>query len=313
MGTPQKISIIVSVYNEEEVLPAFFRELWQVISGLSQETEILFVNDGSLDGSSRVLNELAENHSKVKIIHFSRNFGHEAAMIAGLDHCTGDVAICMDADLQHPPDKIPEMLEKFGDGYDIVNMVRNNREDGGILKKLTSSLFYKFLNSISDYTIERNASDFFLVSRRVVELFHSNFRERTRFLRGFIQMVGFSKTTLSYVAPSRAGGKSKYSLMRLLMFSAVAISSTSRAPLRVSLILGVIFGGFSLVVAIYSIIQKILGTPFSGYTTLVVLMSLGFSLLFLLLGIIGQYLGDIFIEIKGRPIYIVEKIVDKNK
>ncbi len=312
MRNLDKISIIISVYNEEEVLPVFFKELKKVLDRLPYYKEIIFVNDGSQDNTKSILNSIATEHKSVTIIHFSRNFGHEAAMIAGIDHCTGNLAICLDADLQHPPSKIPEMIKNYLNGYDIINMVRNERKDAGLIKKVTSKLFYKFLNSISDYSIEKNASDFFLISERIIKLLKNNYRESTRFLRGFIQMVGFPKTSLEYIAPSRIGGKSKYSFIHLLVLSSVAISSTSRAPLRVSLILGFIFGFLSLIVAIYSIVQKILGNPFSGYTTLIVLMSFGFSLLFFLLGIIGQYLGDIFIEIKARPIYIIDDIVNND-
>jgi len=304
-----KFSAIVSVYNEEPVIPMFWDELSSALEELKDHTfEVIFVNDGSSDKSGEIIDNLVSANKNTKAIHFSRNFGHEAAMLAGLEHAQGDFVICMDSDLQHPPSCIEQMVGKANEGYEVVTMVRNHRADGGLRKRLTSGLFYWIFNKLSHGQIEPNVSDFFMVSKRVAEVVTSKYPERTRFLRGLIQSVGFKKASIPFVAPNRAAGQSKYSLTRLFFFSLSAIATFSHIPLRLGLAIGLLFGGFSFVVAIYSVVMKFLGEPFSGYTTIVVLMSLGFSLLFIVIGIIGEYIGYIFNEVKGRPTYIIDRI-----
>lgn len=310
----QTLSIVISVFNEEQVIPLFWEELSKTIKALpssSKNIEVVFVNDGSSDGSMGLLDNIALANYNVKAIHFSRNFGHEAAMLVGIENATGDAIICMDSDLQHPPASINSMIEKLNEGYEIVTMVRNFRADGGLSKSLTSSLFYWVFNKLSKGQFEPNVSDFFLISRRVANIITERYTERTRFLRGIVQTIGFKKTSIPFIAPTRAAGKSKYSISRLFFFSLSAIATFSHIPLRLGLAVGLLFGFFSLVVGIYSIVMKFLGEPFSGYTTLVVLISFGFSLLFIVIGIIGEYIGYIFSEVKNRPIYIIDRISKK--
>jgi len=304
-----KFSAIVSVYNEEPVIPMFWDDLSNTLEQLKDYTfEVIFVNDGSSDKSGEIIDNLVSANTNTRAIHFSRNFGHEAAMLAGLEHAQGDFAICMDSDLQHPPSCIVQMVGKANEGYEVVTMVRNHRADGGLRKRLTSGLFYWIFNKLSHGQIEPNVSDFFMISKRVAEVVTTEYPERTRFLRGLIQSVGFKKASIPFVAPNRAAGQSKYSLTRLFFFSLSAIATFSHIPLRLGLAIGLLFGGFSFVVAIYSVVMKFLGEPFSGYTTIVVLISLGFSLLFIVIGIIGEYIGYIFNEVKGRPTYIIDRI-----
>ncbi len=304
-----KFSAIVSVYNEEPVIPMFWDDLSNTLEQLKDYTfEVIFVNDGSSDKSGEIIDNLVSANTNTRAIHFSRNFGHEAAMLAGLEHAQGDFVICMDSDLQHPPSCIEQMVGKAKEGYEVVTMVRNHRADGGLRKRLTSGLFYWIFNKLSHGQIEPNVSDFFMISKRVAEVVTTEYPERTRFLRGLIQSVGFKKASIPFVAPNRAAGQSKYSLTRLFFFSLSAIATFSHIPLRLGLAIGLLFGGFSFVVAIYSVVMKFLGEPFSGYTTIVVLISLGFSLLFIVIGIIGEYIGYIFNEVKGRPIYIIDRI-----
>lgn len=280
---------------------------------LDIDYEVIFVNDGSCDNSLEILKDIAMRDENVKIISLSKNYGHEAAMLAGIDHSSGDAVICMDADLQHPPSKIKEMLKKFQEGYEIINMVRVENKDAKLLKKITSKLFYRFLNKISPAKFEPNASDFFLISKRISDILKTEFRERIRFLRGIIQIIGFKRTTIEFVAPKRAGGKSKYSIIKLFKFSLTAISSFSNIPLHLGIIASVIVGGFSVIVGIYSIIMKMLGYVPPGYTTIVVLISFLFAIQFFLIGVIGQYLGYIYDENKRRPIYLIDKIIQKDK
>lgn len=303
------ISIVVSVFNEESILEKAWESIKSVLSRNNIDAEVIFVDDGSTDSSPIILNKLKEREpDALNIISFTKNFGHEAAMIAGLDHAAGDCTICMDADMQHPPALIPEMLEKYNQGFHIVNMIREKREDNGWLKNKLSTLFYRFINKLSEYELHENASDFFLISKEVAHTLKYNFRERNRFLRGFIQIVGYEKTTISFIAPERIGGESKYSFLKLLKLSANAVVSFSKSPLYLGIYIGMIFALFSVILAAYSIYVYFFGnTPPSGYTTLVLFMSISFTILFFLVGIIGIYVGYNFDENKKRPLYIIKK------
>ena len=303
----RKLDIIVSVFNEEESLPGFRDALFSVLKKAGFSWKVIFVNDGSSDASADILDAFAKEHHNVAVIHLSRNFGHEAAMLAGIDASRADAVICMDADLQHPPEAIPEMIRAFDQGFGVVNMVRDKREDAGVFKKITSSIFYAFINRISPVKFERNASDFFLISARVAKLLKEEFRERTRFIRGYTQIVGFRKTTLRFTATSRMKGKSKYGFYRLMLLTSGAIATFSRLPLHLGLLMGIISAIFALVVSAYSIIMKIAGYAPPGYTTIIVFISVMFAIQFFLIGILGLYIGYIFEENKKRPIYIVDK------
>lgn len=298
-----KVSIIVSVFNEEEVLSLFYQKMLETLELINPDYELIFVNDGSTDHSQPIIDQIVRQNSRIKSILFSRNFGHEAAMIAGIDFASGDALICMDSDLQHPPSIVSEMLDRFSKGdVEIINMVRKTSN-----LKSPSPLFYKVLNLISTFDIESNASDFFLISARVASVLRENYRERIRFLRGFIQIMGFKKTTISFIADERMAGKSKYSVHKLISLSIVAVATLSKLPLKIGIYLGLISGFFSILLAIYSVIMKIIQHPVSGYTTIVVFLGIMFSIQFIILGILGEYIGFLFDEQKKRPIYIVDK------
>jgi len=303
----KKISIIVSVYNEEEVLFEFYRETIKVLLLIDNPYEIIFVNDGSVDGSRGILFKIAKDDENVKVVHFSRNFGHEAAMIAGIDNASGDYLVCMDADLQHPPTLLPEMLRKFESGYDIINMVRTVNKSAGIIKNITSSMFYKVINRLSDIHLVSNASDFFGISKRVADVLRNNYREKTRFLRGYVQNVGFNTVNIEYEARKRYAGESKYSIKKLFRFSMNTIMTFSNLPLKLGIYAGSMAAFLAIIMMIYTIVSFIrVGTP-SGYATTICLICFMFSVLFFIVGIIGEYLGLILSEIKDRPIYIVEE------
>ncbi len=305
----KKLSIVVSVYNEEQSLGKFYNAFIQVISQINISHELIFVNDGSTDKSGAILRYLAKNDKNVKVIDFSRNFGHESAMIAGIDYAGGDAIICMDADLQHPVTCIPKIIEKLSSGYDIVNMVRKSNRSAGFIKNLTSSAFYKIINIFSKHTkFEKNASDFFAISRDVAQVLKQDYREKTRFLRGYVQDVGFAQTTLSYTAAERVGGSSHYSLKKLFDFSVNTITCFSDFPLKLGIYAGFISALIGIIVLIYSLIT-IKGAP-SGYTTIVVLICFMFAVLFFMVGVIGQYIAVLFAEVKNRPIYIVKDTVN---
>lgn len=300
--TSMKLSIVVSVFNEEQVLNAFYTEIMEVLAP-TYNYELIFVNDGSTDNSQKIIDKIVVENPSVKSILFSTNFGHEAAMIAGIDYATGQAIVCMDSDLQHPPLILPEMVDHFlKSDVDIINMVRKTTH-----KVCLSSLFYKILNLISPYNLEENASDFFLISERVAQILRENYRERVRFLRGFIQIMGFKKATISYIADERRAGKSKYSMTKLISLSVSAVATLSKMPLKIGIYLGLVSGFLSVLLAIYSIVMKIIQQQVSGYTTIVVFLGIMFSIQFIILGILGEYIGFLFDEQKKRPIYIIDK------
>lgn len=298
------LSVVVSVYNEEEALAQFYQVTEGILNTISWDYELVFVNDGSRDQSLPILNHLADSNPKVKVVSFSRNFGHEAAMIAGIDYSQGDGIICMDADLQHPPACIPEIIRRFEDGYEVINMVRTKNESAGWFKNMASSAFYKLINALSDVKFESNASDFFAISRNVAAVLKENYREKVRFLRGYVQNVGFSKTTIEYEARARVAGESKYSIRKLFQFSVNTIVCFSNLPLKLGIFAGIFAGFLGLVVLVYTLFTRS-GAP-SGYATIVILNCFMFAFLFLIVGIIGEYISILFTELKDRPIYIVQ-------
>jgi polyisoprenyl-phosphate glycosyltransferase len=306
-----KVSLIISVFNEEQVLPLFWDELHKVIRSLGQHRfECVWVNDGSTDTSQTLISQICSDpgfYGDTQSIEFSRNYGHEAAMIAGVDYATGEVMICMDADLQHPPSSIPAMLDAFKEGVDIVTMTRSSRADSQGAKKGLSRWFYKMLNALSDFEFEKNASDFFLVSRRVADILKNNFRERNRFLRGYIQIIGFDKRSLTFDAEARAAGETKYSYSKLFSLANVAIFSFSRKPLYLAMFLAVVFILISIALVAYTLFMFFWGDePPPGYTTVLVFTSVSFASLFFVLAILSLYVGRGVEEIKERPIYLLK-------
>lgn len=302
----KKISIIISVYNEEAALKEFYRVAKPMFEDLSWDYEILFVNDGSADRSPAILRELAEQDRKVKVINFSRNFGHEAAMLAGLDCAEGDALVCMDADLQHPPECVARIIEKLEEGCEVINMVRTRNRSAGFLKNLTSHGFYKVLNRISEVKLEANASDFFAMTDQAADVLRNNYREKVRFLRGYVQNIGFNRTTIEYEAKPRVAGESKYSIRKLFKFSVNTILCFSDLPLKLGIYSGMCVGLLGLLVMVNTIYEWArYGTP-SGYATIVVLLCFMFSMLFVVVGIIGEYIAILFTELKDRPIYIIK-------
>ena len=311
-------------YNEEASLENFFEACSSVLStcraGSKKDsacekivekyhTEILFVDDGSTDRSPLILDRLALEYPElVKVIHFSRNFGHESAMTAGLDYASGDFLIFMDADLQHSPELIPEMLARYEEGFHVVSMVRTKNSSAGILKNLSSAAFYWVLNHLSPLHFEANASDFFGISSAVQQVLKKYYREKVRYLRGYVQSVGFSKTKIEYEAGVRQGGKSHYSLRKLWAFSRNTLLSFSNLPLKLGIFASVCSMFLGILLLVYTLLTR-KGAP-SGYATIVVLLCFMFAVLFFVVGIIGEYIALLFEEIKDRPIYVVSKTMN---
>ena len=307
MEKTKLLSIVVSVYNEEAALPAFYETAKPVFDGLPWRVELIFVNDGSTDASLSLLEGFAEKDRNVRIVAFSRNFGHEAAMIAGIDYASGDGIVCMDADLQHPPECLREIVKKFEEGFEVISMARTENKSAGLLKNVTSAGFYWFINRISEVKLEENASDFFALSRNAADVLRKNDREKVRFLRGYVQNIGFKRTTLTYEASARVAGESKYSLKKLFRFAMNTIFCFSDLPLKLGIYSGLFVGFLGFLLMIYTIWGRVTrGTP-AGYATIVVVLCFMFAMLFVLLGIIGEYIAILFTELKDRPIYIVRE------
>lgn len=300
-------SVIVSVYNEEDSLEQFYQHCsrsCEKLQELGYDYEIVFVNDGSQDKSAILLENFAERDKEhVRVLSFSRNFGHEAAMTAGLDHAKGDFLVFMDADLQHPPELISEMLKKFEEGYQVVSMVRTKNPSAGFVKNITSALFYWILNHVSPVRFEENASDFFGISKKVQEVLKKHYREKVRYLRGFVQSVGFPKTSIRYEAAARQAGQSHYSLSKLWQFSKNTLFTFSNLPLQLGIFAAICSGGLGTLLLIYTLLTR-KGAP-SGYATIVVVLCFMFAVLFFVIGIIGEYIAILFEELKDRPLYIL--------
>jgi glycosyltransferase involved in cell wall biosynthesis len=311
--TKKKISIVISLFNEEEVIVHFWKGLNNELTKLKHLTfELLWVNDGSTDGTQEkidaILLELPSEHIEHRALTFSKNFGHEAAMIAGLDHASGDAVICMDSDGQHPASEIRNIVRSFDEGCDIVLMERTQRHDNSWLKKKMSISFYRLINALSTVEFQHNSTDFFLISKQVANILKTDYREQTRFIRGFIQSIGFNKIVLPFEAPARAFGESNYSYYSLLKLAFNAVFAFSNKPLRISMIISVMFILFTSVFSLYTLYMFLFGNmPPSGYTSIILLISFSFSLLFLTITILSLYFEKTINETRKRPIYIIKQ------
>lgn len=297
------ISIIVPMYNEEEVLDTFFTEIGKVLEKLSKFSyEIVCVDDGSTDSTLDKLKSYAKNDKRIKIVSFSRNFGKEAGMMAGLKNCSGDCAIPIDADLQDPPELIFEFLKKREEGYDIVYGTRINRPFDSIWKKLTSNYFYKIYNFISNRKIPENTGDYRLINRNVINAIVS-LGEKNLFMKGIYNWVGFNSCCVSYERPERAGGTTKWNYWKLWNFSLDGITSSTTIPLR-------IWSYFGFILLIILFIYSIIATISSNFSLILFIILSLFSVQFIALGIFGEYIGRMFMEVKDRPLYLIKEKVN---
>ncbi len=303
------ISIVVPVFNEEEVLPELYRRISQVMDELGEPWELILVDDGSKDRSAEVIRELHDKDSRVKGVSFSRNFGFQEAVTAGLVHAGGDAVVLTDADLQDPPEVIPDMIALWREGFDVVFGVRIHREGETWFKKITAKIFYRTIHRITSVDIPLDTGDFRLIDRRVVDAL-IKMPERNRFLRGMVPWVGFRQVGLPYQRQARYAGQAKFtSIRKMLPFALDAITSFSYVPLQLATFLGFIIAGISLVAIIIVIALRLFGQhqELTGQaTTLVAVLFLG-GVQLISLGIIGEYLGRIYDEVKGRPLYLIDQ------
>jgi glycosyltransferase involved in cell wall biosynthesis len=301
------LTVIVPVYNEEAVIEVFYQRMKAVIDSTPYDVELLFVNDGSTDSTLEILLSLQKSDSNIKIIDFTRNFGKEVAMTAGLDHAdrNADAVVVIDADLQDPPELIPELITKWQDGYDVVYAKRSSREGESIVKKSTSKAFYYILQHVSKVAVPEDTGDFRLMSRRAVDAL-GTLRERNRFMKGLFAWIGYPQAAVSYHRESRPAGKTKWSYLQLWNLAIDGITSFTVAPLKISTYLGLLSAISAFVYGIWIIIKTIIyGEPVAGYPSMmVVILFLGGVQLFSI-GIIGEYLGRIFTESKQRPLYLI--------
>lgn len=308
----KKISFVVPVYNEESNLKEFHKRMTAVMSSLPYDYEINFVDDGSSDSSPVLLQELVENDSHVEAYLLSRNYGHQLALTCGLDHAEGDAVITMDGDLQHPPEMVPQMLDYWEKGFQIVQTIRKATEDASFFKRLTSSVYYKLINKLSRVEITPGGSDFRLMDKKAVEAFRL-YRERARFIRGMVNTLGFKVAKLDFVAPPRFAGKSKYSLHKMLHFALDGITAFSNLPLRWALYCGLLCGLISLCIILHVLFEKyIMNDAVPGWATMTVSITFLGGIQLIGIGILGEYIGRIFEEVKQRPLYIVARHISKD-
>jgi dolichol-phosphate mannosyltransferase len=302
--SPPTLSIVAPVYDEEILLPEFYRRMVAAIEPLNVPFEIILVNDGSHDNSGQIMDQLHAQDPRVKVVHFSRNFGHQIAITAGTDHATGKCVAVIDSDLQDPPEVIAEMYQKWVEGYQVVYGVRSEREGETAFKRATASLFYRLIRRITNINLPLDTGDFRLMDARVVAAMKS-MREHHRFMRGLSVWVGFKQTGVSYRRDARKAGVTKYPLRKMLRFALDAITSFSYLPLQLATYSGFVIAGFSVIAIIIAIILRITGSAIAGQaTTLVSVLFLG-GIQLIFLGIMGEYLGRIYDEVKRRPLYIV--------
>lgn len=306
---PPELSLVVPVYNEEEVLPELQRRLAALIRELGTSVEIILVDDGSRDRTGEILAELCRANPGFRSIHLARNFGHQAAVSAGVNRASGRAVVIMDADLQDPPELIPAMLAKWREGYEVVYAQRMRREREGWFKRFAAWLFYRVLQRLTDVRIPGDTGDFCLMDRRVVD--HLNaLPERNRYIRGLRAWLGFRQAAVPFDRPGRAAGEPKYTFWKSLRLSLDAMVGFSKLPLRIGTYLGILAAVASFLLGLFYLAKKlILGFPVQGWASIVVIMLFLGGVQLLTLGIIGEYLSRIYDEVKQRPLYVVRETI----
>ena len=299
-----KISIVVPVYNEAANIPALYNELSAQLTSLPYSFEFVFVDDGSTDGSLQVIKDLAQKHDNVYYVELSRNFGHQYALKAGLDVSNGDCVVSMDCDLQHPPEVVIKLINKWQEGYDVVYTRRHPSRKLSWLKRKTSSLFYALMDQISDLKLERGTADFRLMNRTALDAF-AHLSESELFIRGLVKWAGFRQTAIDYEPRDRYSGKSKYNLKKMLSFAFRGITAFSVRPLQMIAYLGIILFLISMILVPYALVSYLMGKAVSGWTSLMISVIFFGSLQLLMTGVLGLYISKLVIQSKQRPHYFI--------
>jgi len=298
------LSVVAPFFNEEQTIAEFHRRLVGALDGLP--FELLAIDDGSSDATPRLLAELAAKDQRVRVVTLSRNFGHQAAITAGLDHARGDATVMIDADLQDPPELIPEMVARWREGYEVVYAVRSERAGETRMKLMTARWFYRLFGRVSQVPLEQNAGDFRLLGRTALDSINA-MRERARFLRGMTSWVGFAQTSVPYQRDARYAGETKYPMRKMMRFSLDAISSFSNLPLQAATLLGFVFSAIAFLAIPVAIGFRIAGEFVPGIASVLLVVLLLGGIQLITVGIIGEYLGRVYDEVKGRPLYIVSE------
>ena len=308
---PITYSIIAPIYNEFENLPELYRRVKEVMDSTGEPWELILVDDGSSDGSTERIHELAARDKTIRPVIFARNFGHQIAVTAGLDYSRGKAVVIIDADLQDPPEMILELIKKWKEGYEVVYAVRSEREGESWFKLVTASLFYRVIYRITDVKIPLDTGDFRLIDRQVVDVMNQ-MREKHRFLRGMASWVGFRQIGVEYKRAARLAGQTKYPFRKMLGLALNAITSFSYFPLQVATYFGFISAGLSIIAIPVVAILRMAGSQFFGgqATTLIAVLFLG-GVQLISLGALGEYIGRLYDEAKGRPLYIVREAPEK--
>ncbi|NDP19750.1 MAG: glycosyltransferase family 2 protein [Paludibacter sp.] len=306
----ETLSVIVPCYNEEAVIGESYGRLKKVLDGITTlQTEIIFINDGSKDKTAEMLSAIAANDNRVKVLHFSRNFGHQPAVTAGIHYCKSDLAIIIDADLQDPPELIPDLIEtQKSEKANVVYCVREKRKGESFFKKISARIFYRSMNYLSEVNFPLDTGDFRLIDKQVMKEF-KKFREKGKYIRGIISWIGFKQVPFVYKREARFAGETKYPLRKMLHFAATAMLYFSKKPLKLATGLGFITVMIGIIYAIWIVIGKIVGFThaLSGWSSIIILIIFFGGVQLLTIGVLGQYIGILFDEIKDRPEYIVEK------
>ncbi len=303
------ISVVAPVYNEEETLPHFYRRMIAVLEDQGESFELLLVNDGSTDRSPEVLRTLQQRDPRVRVLNFSRNFGHQAAISAGLAYARGRAVVIIDSDLQDPPEVIPALLARWREGAEVVYAQRASRAGETRFKLLTANLFYRVIARITAITIPRDTGDFRLLDRVVVDQLVA-LREHHRFMRGLSAWVGFRQEAVRYERAERFAGSTKYPLRKMLRFSLDAITGFSYAPLQLATSFGFVLAGISLLAIVVAVLLRLTTGAIVGQASTLTLVLLLGGIQLIFLGIIGEYLGRIHDEVRGRPLYIVREVLE---
>ncbi len=304
------LTVVVPAYNEQDVLREFHRRVTEVVRNLPLEYEIVYVNDGSSDNTLDILAELRMADRHVAVVDLSRNFGKEIALSAGLDHARGDAVVVIDADLQDPPELIPELVKTWREGYDVVYATRSAREGESLMKKATAHLFYRAIQGVSRFKIPQDTGDFRLLSRRAVNAL-KQFREQHRFMKGLFAWIGYPQKSVFYRRDPRFAGETKWNYWKLWNFAIEGITSFTIAPLKIATYLGLIVALGAFTYGAFIIVRTLLfGNPVAGYPSLMVVILFLGGVQLVALGVIGEYLGRMFDETKGRPLYLVNAFHD---
>jgi polyisoprenyl-phosphate glycosyltransferase len=305
MDTTIRYSIVIPVFNEEAVIRETYRRLTNVMRSIGEPYELIFVNDGSKDRTAEIIESLAKGDESVILLDFSRNFGHQIAITAGMDYARGEAVVIIDADLQDPPELIPQMIEKWKEGYEVVYAKRLKRKGETLFKKWTAALFYRLLRKLTEIPIPLDTGDFRLIDRKVCEAMRG-IREKNRFVRGLVSWVGFRQTAIEYVREERYAGETKYPLKKMIRFSMDGITSFSHKPLKLATYLGFLISFASFIYLLISLGQKLFThSTVAGWASLIACVLLLNGVILILLGILGEYVGRIYDETKNRPLYIL--------